>query len=38
VTAKVANGKARQVHPALYVVAGAFMLYFLRWALFDAEF
>jgi AGZA family xanthine/uracil permease-like MFS transporter len=35
---KVANGKARQVHPAVYVVAGVFLLYFLRWALFDAKF
>ena len=35
---KVANGKASQVHPALYVVAAAFLVYFLRWALFDAEF
>lgn len=35
---KVARGKASQVYPALYVVAGAFLLYFLRWALFDAEF
>jgi AGZA family xanthine/uracil permease-like MFS transporter len=35
---KVARGKAGAVHPALYVVAGAFLLYFLRFALFDAEF
>lgn len=35
---KVAAGKAREVHPALYVIAGAFLLYFLRWALFDATF
>jgi adenine/guanine/hypoxanthine permease len=35
---KVARGHARAVHPFLYVVAGAFLLYFLRWALFDAEF
>ena len=35
---KVAKGKASQVHPALYVVAAAFLIYFLRWALFDAEF
>ena len=35
---KVARGKARQVHPALYAVAAAFLLYFLRWALFDATF
>lgn len=38
VVMKVAAGKARQVHPALYVIAAAFLLYFLRWALFDAEF
>lgn len=35
---KLARGKARQVHPALWVVAGAFALYFLRWALFGADF
>lgn len=35
---KVAAGKASKVHPALYVIAAAFVLYFLRWALFDAEF
>jgi AGZA family xanthine/uracil permease-like MFS transporter len=35
---KLVSGKARQVHPGLYLVAGAFLLYFLRWALFDAEF
>lgn len=35
---RVARGKGREVHPFLYVVAGAFLLYFLRWALFDAEF
>ena len=35
---KLARGKAREVHPALYVVAAAFLLYFLRWALFDAKF
>lgn len=38
VVMKVAAGKGRQVHPALYVVAAAFLLYFLRWALFDADF
>jgi len=38
VVMKVSAGKARQVHPALYVIAAAFLLYFLRWALFDAEF
>ncbi len=35
---KVARGHGRAVHPFLYAVAGAFLLYFLRWALFDAEF
>jgi len=35
---KVARGKFRDVHPALYVVAAAFLLYFLRWSLFDADF
>jgi adenine/guanine/hypoxanthine permease len=35
---KVAAGKASQVHPALYAIAAAFLLYFLRWALFDATF
>lgn len=35
---KVARGKAAQVHPAVYAVAAAFLLYFLRWALFDASF
>ena len=35
---KLARGKAAQVHPAFYVVAAAFLLYFLRWSLFDAEF
>lgn len=38
VVMKVAAGKAGQVHPALYAIAGAFLLYFLRWALFDATF
>ncbi len=38
VVMKVAAGKGGQVHPALYVIAGAFLLYFLRWALFDATF
>ncbi len=38
VVIKLARGKARDVHPALYAVAAAFLLYFLRWALFDAEF
>ena len=35
---KLARGKARDVHPALYLVAAAFLLYFLRWSLFDADF
>ncbi|HEV2129101.1 MAG TPA: NCS2 family permease [Thermomicrobiales bacterium] len=35
---KVAAGKGGQVHPALYAIAAAFLLYFLRWALFDATF
>ncbi|MDP9364201.1 MAG: NCS2 family permease [Chloroflexota bacterium] len=35
---KLARGKAGEVHPALWVVAGAFLLYFLRWALFGADF
>lgn len=35
---KVARGHARQVHPAMYAIAAAFLLYFLRWALFDATF
>lgn len=35
---KIARGKAHEVHPVLYVVAAAFLLYFLRWALFDARF
>ena len=38
VVMKVAAGKGRQVHPALYAIAAAFLLYFLRWALFDATF
>jgi adenine/guanine/hypoxanthine permease len=38
VVMKVAAGKGGQVHPALYAIAGAFLLYFLRWALFDATF
>jgi AGZA family xanthine/uracil permease-like MFS transporter len=38
VVIKVASGKAREVHPALYVIAGLFLLYFLRWAVFDAQF
>jgi AGZA family xanthine/uracil permease-like MFS transporter len=35
---KVAAGHARRVNPAMYVIAAAFLLYFLRWALFDAKF
>ena len=35
---KLASGKGREVHPALYVIATAFLIYFLRWALFDAQF
>ncbi|MGH2561890.1 MAG: NCS2 family permease, partial [Thermomicrobiales bacterium] len=35
---KLARGKARGVHPGVYVVAAAFLLYFLRWSLFDADF
>ncbi len=35
---KLARGKGGEVHPVLYAVAAAFLLYFLRWALFDASF
>jgi AGZA family xanthine/uracil permease-like MFS transporter len=38
VLVKLASGKGREVHPAIYVVAAAFLVYFLRWALFDARF
>ena len=38
VLVKLASGKAREVHPAVYAVAAIFLLYFLRWALFDARF
>ncbi|MGH2615490.1 MAG: NCS2 family permease [Thermomicrobiales bacterium] len=38
VLVKLASGKGRDVHPAIYVVAAAFLIYFLRWALFDARF
>ncbi len=38
VVIKVARGKAREVHPAMYVIGLLFLLYFLRWALFGAEF
>jgi adenine/guanine/hypoxanthine permease len=30
VVLKMVRGKARQVHPLLYVVAGAFVLYFIQ--------
>jgi AGZA family xanthine/uracil permease-like MFS transporter len=35
---KLATGKGREVHPGLYIVALAFLVYFLRWVLFDAAF
>jgi AGZA family xanthine/uracil permease-like MFS transporter len=38
VAVKLARGKWRDVHPAVYVVAAAFTLYFARWALFGAKF
>lgn len=38
VVIQVATGKGRQVHPGLYIVAAAFLLYFLRWVLFGATF
>jgi len=38
VLVKLASGKGRDVHPALYVVAALFLIYFLRWALFNARF
>jgi AGZA family xanthine/uracil permease-like MFS transporter len=38
VLVKVASGKGREVHPAIYVVALLFLLYFLRWTLFGARF
>jgi AGZA family xanthine/uracil permease-like MFS transporter len=38
VVMKVAAGHARRVPPAMYVIAAAFLVYFLRWALFDAKF
>jgi AGZA family xanthine/uracil permease-like MFS transporter len=38
VLVKLASGKGREVHPALYVIAALFLIYFLRWALFDARF
>jgi adenine/guanine/hypoxanthine permease len=38
VLVKLASGKGREVHPALYIVAALFLIYFLRWALLDAPF
>jgi adenine/guanine/hypoxanthine permease len=38
VVIKVARGKWRDVHPALYGIAAAFLIYFLRWSLFGAAF
>ncbi len=38
VLVKVAAGKGREIHPAIYVVALLFLLYFLRWTLFGAQF
>ena len=35
---KLARGKGGEVHPLLYGVAAAFLLYFLRWAWFGAQF
>lgn len=35
---KLATGKGREVHPGLYIVALAFLIYFLRWVLFGAAF
>jgi adenine/guanine/hypoxanthine permease len=32
---RLVKGEAREIHPALYVVSAAFLLYFLRLALFD---
>ncbi len=32
---RLAKGEAKAIHPALYVVSAAFLLYFLRLALFD---
>jgi AGZA family xanthine/uracil permease-like MFS transporter len=37
VLTKLAGGKGGEVHPLLYAVAAAFLLYFLRWALFGAR-
>ncbi len=38
VVIKLARGKAADVPAAMYIVAGAFLLYFLRWTLFEARF
>ncbi|HET8521820.1 MAG TPA: NCS2 family permease [Thermomicrobiales bacterium] len=38
VLVKLARGKARDVHPGVYLVALAFLIYFLRFALFNAKF
>ena len=38
VVIKLATGKGREVHPGLYIVALAFLIYFLRWVLFGATF
>ncbi len=38
VVIKIARGKWRDVHPALYAIAVAFLIYFLRWSLFGAAF
>jgi AGZA family xanthine/uracil permease-like MFS transporter len=35
---KLARGKWRDVHPAVYIVALAFLPYFASWSLFDARF
>jgi len=35
---RLVRGRIRDVHPGMIVVAVAFLLYFLRWALFDAKF
>ncbi|HEV2529106.1 MAG TPA: NCS2 family permease [Thermomicrobiales bacterium] len=35
---KLVRGKAREVPIGLYIVAAAFLVYFLRWSLFDAQF
>jgi AGZA family xanthine/uracil permease-like MFS transporter len=32
---RLAKGEAKEIQPALYVVSAAFLLYFLRLALFD---